>query len=65
MWIVLVELDVSSIDGTLRGREEVLCRIEVRGELLMPYCPRCFDCDGDEPLLEPYICDNCWKEPEQ
>lgn len=27
---------------------------------MMPYCPRCYDCDGDEPLWEPYICDKCW-----
>ena len=44
MWIVLDELDVPKINRTLRRREEVLCRIEVRGELLMcSFCPRCND----------------------
>jgi hypothetical protein len=28
---------------------------------MMPYCPRCYTCDGDEPLNEPYICNDCWE----
>ena len=61
------ELDVPSIDRTLRRCEEVLLWIEVRGELLMKHCPRCGELQNKAVLEEDlnfewieWICDRCW-----
>jgi hypothetical protein len=55
----------------LRRRAKVMRRLVFsarslqRPVCLMPYCPRCYDCDGDDPQLEPYICNRCWPTGEE